>query len=539
MKLVAAATVLALSTNFAQASRSARRKQRLTSLYEKSNACFAESICAKPCAEIADLDSFLGMPGRRCKMCASAKLKKCGHAEADEETVVDLSEKPSASFENEPDSREKCLYEKCGCVGPLHKLNKGEKKACKMCARKNECFRKQSRDQAAAKLKKSEAAADVPMSSLILGHVHNTVDKLPENNNVEQVVKSEVYTADEGISAMESSEAAAIFGMSSTGNRPLRIMSQQQQQPDENETPGLRIPSSGGNPNYPLRMPTNNDKPEPPMSQQTIGRFTFSDKFKRNGWNPFQPEDAPAEVVDVQPDSEEDADYLDDIYTDSDDMSDALKAGADYEFETEGKEADFENDDGVSDYFQFYESEEDEDADYDAEYAENLENSENLDDDIYTDGGDTRNGAASLDSGSFNPFSNEQHAEVEAWENPANNALHHESLIGELPESMQSSNANMKQGDSYPTGLAYGKENSEENKYDHKNTRRTQRKSLRKTTKKAKRVGCMSQVAETCTMCHVPVDGSVESWKVLKGLNKQHDGRKACMACINEIKSSC
>jgi len=535
MKLVAAATVLALSTNFAQASRSARRKQRLTSLYEKTNPCFAESICAKACTEVTDLNAFLGMTGRRCKMCASSKLKSCGHATADEEKVVEVAEKPSASFENEPDSREKCLSEKCGCVEPLQKLNRGEKKACKMCARKNGCFRKQSRAQAVADLKKSEAVANVPIQ--ILGHVHNTVDKLPENK-VEQVDDSQVYTPDEGISSMDSSEAAAIFGMSSTGNRPLRIMSQQQQQQpaETGERPGLRIPSSGS-PNYPLRMPQNNDEPAPAMSQQTIGRFTFSDKFKRNGWNPFQPEDAPAGVVDVQPDSEEDSDYLDDIYTDSDDMSDALKSGADYEFETEGKEVDFENDDGISDYFQFYESEEDEDADYDAEYAENLENSENLDDDIYTDGG-TRSGETSLDSG-FNPFSNEQHAEVEAWENPANNALHHESLIGQLPESMQSSNANMKQGDSYPTGLAYGKENSEENKYDHKNTRRTQRKSLRKTTKKAKRVGCMNQVAEACTMCHVPVDGSVESWKVLKGLNKQHDDRKACMACINEIKSSC
>jgi len=534
----------------------------LSSLYEKTNACFAESICAKACRDVADLDAFLGMPGRRCKMCASSKLKSCGH-DGVVENVVEVVEKPSASFENEPDSREKCISETCGCKEPLQGLDRSEKKACKMCARKNGCFRKQSRAQAVADLKKSEVVAEAPMESMITGHVYNTVDKLPENQVEEVVVEevrnfaeSEVYTPDGGISSMDSSEAAAIFGMP---NRPLRIMSSSsssaQQQPAENERPGLRIPSSGSSG---LRMPQNNEGPAPEMDKQTIGRFTFSDKFKRNGWNPFEAEaEAPVEEVvdashslpvdnslpfdesnrDVQPDSEDDADYLDDIYTDSD-VDNMLKSGADYEFETEGKEADFVNDDGVSDYHQFYESEEDEDVDYDTEYDQSLENSENLDDDIYTDGGDTRSGETSLDS-SFNPFSNEQHAEVEAWENPANNALHHESLIGELPKSMQSSNANMKEGDSYPTGLAYGKENSDENKHDHKDTRRSQKKTLRKTAKKAKIVACMSQMAESCAMCHVPVDGSVSSWKDLKGLNKKHDEKKACRACINEIKSNC
>jgi hypothetical protein len=225
---------------------------------------------------------------------------------------------------------------------------------------------------------------------------------------------------------------------------------------------------------------------------------------------------------------------LDDIYTDGEsDYSDLLKAGeeeGDYEFVADDE---FINDDGVSDYYQIYDEGEDENEDEDFDYSE-----EDLDEDIYSDGSENLKNSQGIDnSGSFNPFSNEQKAETESWENPANNLLHHESLVGDLPESMQSAVANMKQGDSYPTGLNYSKENSEETKFDHKDTRREQRKQLRQTTRKAKRLNCIKSVESECSMC--TFDESVTSWKQLKSINRSHSKKRACMACIKETKSNC
>lgn len=513
MKLVAAATVLVLSAYSVDASRSARRKQRLTNLYESTNSCFSNSICAKSCADVQSLEDFLEFSGRRCKMCAAGKLKGCNNGNAQNNNNSNSNSSPP-DYANEPDSREKCVVEKCSCIPPIHKLSRSEKKACKVCARKNGCFRMKPRHQALAELKKSQKQ-----------------EQQQQQEQEEQTQQqSSVYTPDEGISSMASSEVSAILGFAQPGN-PLRILPQQEVKAEVERNPNLRIPG-GNSPNYPVSNPNNNNDAPSSISShgQTIGRFTFSDKFKRNGWNPFQPEDAPKAVADIQPDSE---DYLDDIYTDGhDETAELLKSGEDEDYEFVADE-EFINDDGESDYYQIYDDGEEEDNDDDFDYSE-----EDLDEDIYSDGSENLKNSQGVDnSGSFNPFSNEQVAETEAWENPANNLLHHESLVGDLPESMQSAVANMKQGDSYPTGLNYSKENSEENKFDHKDTRRSQRKQLRQTTRKAKRLNCIQSVQSNCSMCSF--DEGITSWKELKGINRSQQNKRACMACIKETKSNC
>jgi hypothetical protein len=158
-------------------------------------------------------------------MCAASKLKSCGSSEQPEssdhsqESNSNQQSSPS-NFENEPDSREKCIFEKCSCKGPLHKLSRSEKKACKMCARKNGCFRQKSRNQALAELKKSKKEEE---------------NKENKEVEVESEVESGVYKPDEGISQMDSSEAAAIPGFAAQPGNPRRILPQQSQQTYENE----------------------------------------------------------------------------------------------------------------------------------------------------------------------------------------------------------------------------------------------------------------------------------------------------------------
>lgn len=496
MKLVPAAAVLVLSA-YVGANRSARRKARLTALYDSTNTCFANSICAKPCSEVTSLDQFAAYEGRRCKMCAAGKLRgKCNKTSDDEPALPPASKPETASpppavtssdtaSVSIPANRESCIRDECGCEGPIHKLPRSQKRACKSCARKSGCFK-------------------MPTKAEVMKELKKTVSSSSEAESV-------AYQPDEGISHMDSSEAAAILGFAQPGN-PLRILPQAQMQPAESDSAALRIPQSG-NPNYPLRMPGASANAQ--ASSQSIGRLPFSDKFKRNAWNPFNAETEPNHVADIQPDSE---DYLDDIYTDGyGDYSDILKSGEDYQFEAA---EDFENDDGESDYYQIYQ-----DEDEDAEYSDDVDYEGDVE---YTDDiTDSDQDAGDISDGGYNPFG--------AQEEPTSNQPDENFVPIEVEEHKPGVVGKDQEHTKYPTGLDYTKDNAEANREEHKETRRSQRKFMRKTDRKQKRLACIKAVGPNCPMCHVPSEG-VSSWKELKNINRKHEDKKACMACIYETK---